>query len=153
MSTDKSFGSISTKTGTSVLTTSYGTNSAGWTTLGFNVSDVDWLTLQAAYTDHDSATSLSLKVLATDRATATASGASLDSYAAVAHDPDGNGSLTDMVLTRAVSADETFVFTIDARGLSFVRVAALVDDATNSPKLALSYLGDRLLALQESPAV
>lgn len=134
MSTDKRHGAIATKQVSAALTTSYGTESAGWTTKGIDVSAVDWIGIRATYADHDSAASLSIKPLAADD-----QAADLDAYLPMAE----TSSLTDLELVRTVSADDAFVFALDVRAVSMLRLAAKVDNATGSPTLALEWIGER----------
>lgn len=134
MSTDKRHGSIATQQESAALTTSYGTESAGWTTKGIDVSAVDWIGIRATYVHNAAVSTLSLKPMAADD-----QAASLDDYAPMAE----TSSLTDLELTRSVSGNDVFTFALDVRAVSMLRIAAKADDATGPPTLALEWIGER----------
>lgn len=138
MSTDKNFGTVATQQSSSALTTSYGTDSAGWTTKGIDVSGYDSIAFELDYGDHDSASTLSLKPFAGDQTSAD-----LDAYVQILEDPLANGSLSALEFTRSVSDDEKGLLTIDTRGISKLRLAAKVNNATGAPTLSVRILGSR----------
>ena len=156
MSSDKNFGAV-TPADTTALTATYGSNSAGWTTPGIDVSGMDFLQLELSYTHKDSGTpaaSLSLQPMFGERTETD-----LDNYSPELEDPTASGALTDLAKTVDVSGlsdDDVLrrVLRIDTRGASMLRLAAKVDDATDSPTLTCRYLGGgRATPLATSPDV
>lgn len=145
MATDKNYGTIATKTGTAVLTTAYGDESAGWTTKEIDVSAVDLISFELTYTKKNSAnTLLSLKVLKGER-----TAADLDAfYPLLEIDPTDTDvkALRESENTLDVSGqtiDQDYVVELppfNVEGLSMIRLAAKIDDATGSPTLAVRYL-------------
>lgn len=160
MGTDKNYGTIATKTGTAVLTAAYGDESAGWTTKGIDVSMVDVVSFEVTYTKKNAAnTLLSLQVLKGER-----TAADLDAYYPLMElDPTDTTNYTllreaeNTVDVDGQTIDQAYVFELpplDVRGLSMIRLAAKIDDATGSPTLSVRYLrsGDGLPAVT-APAV
>lgn len=138
MSSDKLYGTVVDKQGTGVLTTTLGDESAGWTTVGIDVSMFEFVSFELDYSAHDSATLLTLAFLACDRAAGD-----LDDYVPITSYGSG-GALEDDILTLALTANVKKVTPpMDVRAVSMLRVAAMVDDATGGPTLALRYLGHR----------
>lgn len=143
MSSDKIYGTIADQQGDPDLTTSYGGESAGWTTKGIDVSQFDAVTFEIVYHHQDTAALLSLKPLACDR-----NAEDLDDYVEILQD-SGGGTLAVTELTLDVSGltddtDNSYTLPpMDVRGISMLRMAAKIDDASDNPELVMRYIGHR----------
>ena len=144
MSSDKNYGTVATKQASAILTAAYGTESAGWTTKGIDVSMYDLVSLEITYHHQDTATLLSMQPMAGER-----TAADLDDYVPMMREPSADGVLSDLELTWDVSGltDDTDnvrqLPPIDVRGVSMLRLAAKADNVADSPTLAVRYMGHR----------
>lgn len=144
MSSDKNYGTIADQQGNPDLTTAYGTQSAGWTTKGIDVSMFDFVQFEFSYTHQDTAALLSLKPMTAER-----QAADLDDYVDIYQDPDNDGTMTLLELTLDVSGmvdasvNKGVLPPIDVRAMSMLRMAAKVDDDSDDPELVLRYIGNR----------
>jgi len=118
---------------TSTLTTSYGDGDAGWLSEEINCQNLSDVLIRLDVTKGD-ATALSLKVLTGNPGEAVADLATMQKI-------DGNGVLSDLILSKSLSANCKSVFRIRTAALPMIRLAAKVDAGTGSPAATARKIG------------
>lgn len=118
---------------TSALTANYGDGSAGWLSEEINCHNLNDVLIELDVTKGD-ATSLSLKVLTGNPGAEVADLATMQKI-------DGSGALSDLIMSKALTADAKFVFRVRTAALSMIRLAAKVDVATGDPAATARKVG------------
>lgn len=151
MGSAKTSVAIATKPVGNILTTAYGNGTVGWVTRDLDVRAMDEVVAYFNLTK-ESAALLNLKFMVSEPDRVDAAADDFSDF----HKVEGDGSVVLEELSVDVSGvapTYKYAHKINTQGISLLRIAAKVDDATNDPVLALNLGGEFSSWSDESPKV